>query len=1129
MRRRMLLAAFAAALGLTACRQDLMETVPYEGVSVFTATTEGSATRTALNPNGDAYDVVWRSGDRITIVDGAGTPNVGVYETTGSETRAEFTLSSGAEAVTPDYKAYYPASLYNDGAPALPATQTYAEGNIAASPMYAESGTTSLTFKNLCGIVRLNLSTSQEGKKVRRIILGAAQGMSGAITNAATLAADGFAAKVSGTQGVTLDCGEEGVAIGETAVPFHLAVPAGTYTDFAITVITTDGEVQTRSAKEGIEVARSGITTFTLGFGALGATTGSADVYDGSPEPWAQLWPGGPKWARFNVGSTIFSYAGVTDYTHPGVTGGYYSYRGKLDSKSNANATEDTATELWGPNWATPTREQQQALLDNCEWTFCDGSTVQYEPGCTLKGWKVSGKEPGYEENSIFLPLAGVRDQNNRARQSVGGRGCYWSVTSGGYGAYYVHCNTNGKEMSSHNQPHGCSVRAICVGNEQFPSIEDDDLGAYADLSAKETANTYIISAPGKYKINATVKGNGGLDPVTGQTATAIDPSDISGATVLWELHERGRAIEFDGKYQICYAGGYVYFRTPAEFVRGDAYVAVFKDGEGGRQGYFDKDKDEILWSWLIWATENPETVTYREDVFMDRNIGAWGTNETYAGGFAYQWGRPCPFSASLNKNYTPYPYYPDRTQAFRFEAIGEGKTVAYSTSHPETFFYGGRSCWMPDDAFYNNLWADDEKTIYDPSPAGYKVPSKDQLDGITGALSFYGTGFIGYGSNTDFGYGNPGSILLWSSTSDDEGGYRGAWANAYGGMTKKYGSWPDVYFASGIPIRCVKEVKTVDLGAEETANCYLIPEEGKYKFKATVKGNGAADHSGIAKDTDPASIAKAELIWATFNTTVAPAENELIKDIRYADGYVSFSTGSPYKEGNALVAIKDADGTILWSWHLWFESDDMAAKAQTDPVSTYVFMDRNLGALTNCYNADDALDFGFTYQRGRKDPFMTSATRTRYTAVGVLGTYTSYTGGSNVANSIKNPTVVFGTDSWGGNQSQWSASSKTIFDPCPPGWHIPGAQAWTGFNATNFVVYKGDWNTYHGRIYNGEAWYPATGDRWGSNHNNTGDRLDQWGERELYADKSGINANCGSNPGHGYSVRCVRLVLDLD
>lgn len=320
------------------------------------------------------------------------------------------------------------------------------------------------------------------------------------------------------------------------------------------------------------------------------------------------------------------------------------------------------------------------------------------------------------------------------------------------------------------------------------------------------------------------------------------------------------------------------------------------------------------------------------------------------------------------------------------------------------------------------------------------------------------------------------------------------------------------------------------DLSATESANCYLVPAKGKYKFNATVKGNGSADLSGISKTTDANIIKSAVLIWATFNTTVAPTADELIKDISYDDGYVYFSTGDTYKEGNALVAIKDAENNILWSWHLWFESDDLEELAQTDPVSGYVFMDRNLGALTNCYNADDALDFGFTYQRGRKDPFMMSATRTSYTALGVLGTYTTAEGSQNVAASILKPTVVFGLDSWGGNGNLWSATAKTIFDPCPPGWHIAPSDVWSasGFNGTNFVPKDNAWDTYHGWVFNNVAWYPATGDRWGSEHNNTGSLLRVWtegtGNTALAAGGGSVpNITDNSNPGHGYSIRAVK------
>ena len=288
MKRSIFFAAFAA-LALTACQQDLTENESLAGASVFTATAESPETRTALKENGNAYDMVWRSGDRITIVDAARTPNVGIYETNGTGTRADFTLSSGSQAKTPIFKAYYPATLYNDGVPTLPATQEYVEGNIAASPMYAESNSTSLAFKNLCGIIRLNLSTTLEGRRIRSITLNAAQGMSGAISNAATLSADGYTAAVAGNDGVTLDCGEEGVAIGQTAVPFHIAVPARTYSTFSVVVTTTDGYTQARFAKVEIEVARSSITTLTLDMEQIGYIAVSSIQLD--PET-AELEPG---------------------------------------------------------------------------------------------------------------------------------------------------------------------------------------------------------------------------------------------------------------------------------------------------------------------------------------------------------------------------------------------------------------------------------------------------------------------------------------------------------------------------------------------------------------------------------------------------------------------------------------------------------------------------------------------------------------------------------------------------------------------------------------------------------------------------------------------------------------------
>jgi hypothetical protein len=263
--KRIIIFAALAAFALTSCQQDItFEENKPEGL-VFTATTEIPATKTELD---GSLNVIWQAGDQIGIISNS---NPGIYETeTGGSTKASFSFKELTEATTAPFYAFYPTSLFTTSTFVLPATQSYVAGNISGNPMYAESSTTNLSFKNLCGIIKLNISTTQTGKKVRKIVLSADQGMSGEISNAATLGTDPTAA-VSGTAGVTLDCGTEGVAIGSTTIPFYIAVPANTYSNLKIMVITTDDEFQTRTAKSDIVVGRSSITDITLGFNNLSA------------------------------------------------------------------------------------------------------------------------------------------------------------------------------------------------------------------------------------------------------------------------------------------------------------------------------------------------------------------------------------------------------------------------------------------------------------------------------------------------------------------------------------------------------------------------------------------------------------------------------------------------------------------------------------------------------------------------------------------------------------------------------------------------------------------------------------------------------------------------------------------
>ena len=118
-------------------------------------------------------------------------------------------------------------------------------------------------------------------------------------------------------------------------------------------------------------------------------------------------------------------------------------------------------------------------------------------------------------------------------------------------------------------------------------------------------------------------------------------------------------------------------------------------------------------------------------------------------------------------------------------------------------------------------------------------------------------------------------------------------------------------------------------------------------------------------------------------------------------DGYVYFKTG-PKAEGNAVIAVKDRSGNVLWSWHIWKTSFDLAEfnsnhtqtyKTNPRKMSTTIYantlssrdlimMDRNLGAADNTPSNTDnvAKTFGLYYQFGRKDPFPNAKKRERRT-----------------------------------------------------------------------------------------------------------------------------------------------------
>ncbi len=236
-------------------------------------------------------------------------------------------------------------------------------------------------------------------------------------------------------------------------------------------------------------------------------------------------------------------------------------------------------------------------------------------------------------------------------------------------------------------------------------------------------------------------------------------------------------------------------------------------------------------------------------------------------------------------------------------------------------------------------------------------------------------------------------------------------------------------------------DLSPVVAGVNRTANSYIVSKAGDYKFKATHKGNSTSSAVGTIKS--------AVVLWESFGTATAPSEGDLVKNVAYSDGYITFTATAA--EGNAVIAAKDASDKILWSWHIWL-TDQPAEHVYANNAGT--MMDRNLGATSA--TPGDVGSLGLLYQWGRKDPFLGSSSTSSNTEAQSTLTWPSPVQASTLpvdaTYHIANPTTFitsnnsrqnydwFFTSSSEYHNDRWpdSGSPKSIYDPCPAGWRVP-------------------------------------------------------------------------------------------
>ena len=328
---------------------------------------------------------------------------------------------------------------------------------------------------------------------------------------------------------------------------------------------------------------------------------------------------------------------------------------------------------------------------------------------------------------------------------------------------------------------------------------EGDDTTVYTDLSATGTANCYLVQHAGDYKFKAVI---GNTDATVG---------NVKAVEVLWESFGTDEMPNVgDLIASVSYKNGYIRLSTPENFRDGNAVIAA------------KNSKGTILWSWHIWfAEEGFNGQVYYNDAgtMMDRNLGATSATPGDVGalGLMYQWGRKDPFlgSSSISSDILA-------KSTGTWSSASEGST-AKAEYNPMTFYC---HTYLP-----NENWSS-SKTVYDPCPAGWRVPAGGECGVWAKALEEAKSGSVMYdrtnnGINFTGIFGDAESIWYPQTgyRHDDNGRifdisyYGSCWScSPYGNSTDSayYLNFSPTDFNTscyyngrfyGRPVRCLKDV----------------------------------------------------------------------------------------------------------------------------------------------------------------------------------------------------------------------------------------------------------------------------------------------------------------------------------
>lgn len=594
----------------------------------------------------------------------------------------------------------------------------------------------------------------------------------------------------------------------------------------------------------------------------------------------------------------------------------------------------------------------------------------------------------------------------------------------------------------------------------KYGSDIDVNLNAnmYYDLSRYGSANTYIVSSGNTgYSFKGNVKGCG--NEKGGGSIVGVDDCSLPADSYVEVIYQSTpNLIRLDANRLV---DGDVLFWVPGV---SDAQSLELAKKGNAIIALKTKEDGDILWSWHIWVTDRPHNQGYQNgyDV-MDRNLGALTGPRTSSQiqhandssyGFYYQWGRKDPM-------------IPGTTTWSTAALADTNACIAAGIANPLVMY----SNWDVDPMMsimgYRNAQSN-VKSIYDPCPPGYRAPESEAFKTLStmkrsistgvqgGAFSADGhnyffypdAGFVsaksGYFTNaaaiaaTGANDGN-GEIYLYTTAPEDfVDGHTGSIVKIADLPTGSQASHIDYHTnqaASAFSMRCISMEsvsRVTNLCEAQTANCYIVPDAGAYKFRVDIKGNGV-NSTNIGgsmwninenRGIEVSGINHVAVLWWQGDLSGRKANNTKGQDcpIKFVnegrvlprtpahntadfgsdditvpdeDGYVQFYIEEgKWGRGNAVIAAFDAGNNVLWSWHIWLTEEPGKVNmgpwySSTDNYTyEYTMMDRNLGAtyhptasefsgqaLTGNQEQKTLASVGMYYQWGRKDPIQGAAT----------------------------------------------------------------------------------------------------------------------------------------------------------